>query len=673
MMPSHYGGKVQIIITVSESKRQEEKDDTPREAARLRKRIAVLEQANALLEAREARYRELIEHAHDMIWSVDMAGSVTFLNSACETVTGYTKEELLGKTLAEMLAPENLDSARQDLSRKWTGEKSRRYEIQILGKDGRTIHLDVTSALIERGGYPAGMVAIARDVTSRRQTQEALRKNAENFEYLFSNHPMPMWVFDLETTRFLEVNQAAVEKYGYSRDQFLAMSAAALQPAGDAQRFNEYIGNLDAAGHGTVAWRHLNKSGRIIETEVFWRAVTFAGKSAVLAAIQDISDRKLLEEQLRQSHKLEAIGRLAGGVAHDFNNLLTVIAGYSQLLLNHVDVGHPMHAGLDQIRQSAEKAAILTHQLLAFSRRQSSKPGILDLNQIVSGMEKMLRRVMGSRIELNTRLSAELGRIQADQGQLEEVVLNLMLNARDAMPEGGVITVETASAELPASGAATGLQPGSYALLSVTDTGKGFDSETRGLLFDPFFTTKVQREGSGLGLSAVHGMVEQQGGFVRASSEPGKGARFEVYLPFSPDPNEMSTFDSVSVHGRETILVVDDETGVLRLICETLRMYGYRILESINSAEALEMAAREDVHVDLLLTDVMMPKVDGRTLADAWKARRPDLKVLFISGYWEGSIPGEKLPSLKYDLLQKPFSALVLARRVREALDAEAN
>jgi two-component system cell cycle sensor histidine kinase/response regulator CckA len=655
---------------VSHSSPHEETDESLQELEQLRKRIAALEQANALFEAREVRYRELIDYAHDMIWTVDMDGSVTFLNSACQTITGYTKQELLGKSLADMLAPENLESAREALSRKWDGERSRRYEIQVLAKNGCTIDLEVNSGLIERLGAAVGILAIARDVTARKQAQEALRQNAENFEFLFSRHPMPMWVFDLETTQFLEVNQAALEKYGYSREEFLSMSADALRPLGEAPRFVAYLRDLEPGGYGTAGhWKHVTKSGRIIDTEVFWRSVAFAGKTAILSVIQDISGRKLLEEQLRQAHKLEAVGRLAGGVAHDFNNLLTVVAGYSQLLLNRVDVDHPMHAGLEQIRLSTEKAVVLTRQLLAFSRRQSLQPGILDLNAVVAGMEKMLRRLIGESIELSTRLSPELGRVQADADHIEQIVVNLILNARDAMPAGGLITLETSTAALPATDAAAGRHPGPYAMLAISDTGTGIDSEIRNLLFDPFFTTKDQREGAGLGLSAVHGMVQQHGGFIRVSSEPGQGARFEVYLPLSPDPGEMSTFDSVSVHGRETILVVEDEPGVLRLIGETLRGHGYNVLESSDSAEALEMADREGQRVDLLLTDILMPKVNGSSLAIAWRARHPDVKVLFMSGYWEDPAAGEKLSSLGYELVQKPFSSLRLAKKIREMLD----
>ncbi len=507
------------------------------ELEHLRRRVSELEKSSALFEARALQYRELIERAHDMIWTVDLTGAVTFLNSACHAITGYTQQELLGKSLAEMVAPESLHSARKALSRGWDGGGSRRYEIQVLSKAGAIVDLEVTSALIEQDGRPAGILAIARDITARKQAQKALRQNAEKFENCFSNHPLPMWVFDLDTRQFLEVNQAAVEKYGYSREEFLAMSPAELGPGGDDSRMLAYLEEIKHLEHGNAGhWRHLTKKGSVIDAEVFWRTVVFAGRDAILSVMQDISERKVLEDQLRRSQKLEAVGRLAGGVAHDFNNLLTVITGYSQLLLNRVDVEHPMHQGLESIRVSSEKAAVLTRQLLAFSRRQSLQPGILDLNKIVSDMEKMLVRLIGENNELVIHLDPDLGRVQADPSQIEQVILNLTLNAREAMPNGGTVTVETRSAECSPTDAAAGRKPGSYAMLSVTDTGKGIDSAIRSLLFDPFFTTKEHRDGAGLGLSAVYGMVEQHGGFINVVSEPGHGARFEVCLPLSPDP-----------------------------------------------------------------------------------------------------------------------------------------
>jgi two-component system cell cycle sensor histidine kinase/response regulator CckA len=632
----------------------------------LQKRVAELERANALLES--GRSHDLIEHARDMIWTVDADGTVTFLNSACQAITGYTRQELrLG---ADIGAPDNLRAAHAALARKWDGDPSKQYEIQILAKDGRAVDLEVSSALLERAGAPACILAIARDITARKQAQESLRQNAENFEYLFSNHPMPMWVFDAQTLEFLEVNQAAVEKYGYSREEFLAMSSADLRTPGETERFRDYLRELTPGGHGDAGhWPHLAKNGRIVEAHIFWRSVNFAGKDAVLSVIEDITERKALEEQLRQSQKLEAVGRLAGGVAHEFNNLLTVILGYSQLLLNHIDHKHPMHAGLDQIRESAGKAGILTRQLMAFSRRQSLQPGILDLNRVVAGMERMLRRLIGDRIELVTKLSPELGLVRADPSQIDQVLMNLILNARDAMPQGGTVTLETANVKISDAEAAAGHRPGAYAMVAVTDTGEGIDSESQSHLFEPFFSTRGQREGAGLGLSVAYGMIDQHGGFIRVTSELGQGARFAVYLPHVPDLAGVAVSESTEPRGFETILVVEDEAGVLRLIAETLRDFGYTVLETANSAEALEMASRERLHVDLLLTDVLMPNVNGRDLADGWKTLHPNLKVLYMSGYRGAPAADRRFSGLGEQLLLKPFSIAKLTQAVREALD----
>jgi two-component system, cell cycle sensor histidine kinase and response regulator CckA len=645
-------------------------NDSLDEIESLHKRVAELERANALLES--GRYRELIEHARDMIWTVDEDATVTFLNSACQSTTGYTRQEMLQGD--EIIAPEKLRVTHAALARKSDCDPSKQYEIQILAKDNRAVHLEVSSALLERAGAPDCILAIARDVTLRKETQESLRQNAENFEYLFSNHPMPMWVFDPHTLQFLEVNQAAVDKYGYSRQEFLAMSSADLRPPGEARRLRNFLRGLPAGDHGDAGhWRHLAKNGRIIDAEVFWRSVNFAGRDAVLSVIEDITERKLLEEQLRQSQKLEAVGRLAGGVAHEFNNLLTVILGYSQLLLNRTDCEHPMHAGLDKIRESAEKAGILTRQLVAFSRRQSLQPGILDLNKVVAGMEKMLRRIIGDRIELVTKLSPELGLVRADSSQIDQVVMNLVLNARDAMPQGGTVTLETADREVSELEAAAGHRPGPYAMVAVTDTGEGIDEESRRHLFEPFFSTRGEGEGAGLGLSVVYGMIQQHGGFIRVTSESGHGARFDVYLPRVPDLAGESIYESMETGGFETILVVDDEAGVLRLIAETLRGSGYTVIETLDSAEALEMATGQKLHVDLLLTDVMMPKVNGCNLADAWKILHPDLKVLFMSGDKKAPLADRKVFGLEERLLLKPFSGVALTRTVREVLDGRAS
>ena len=325
-----------------------------------------------------------------------------------------------------------------------------------------------------------------------------------------------------------------------------------------------------------------------------------------------------------------------------------------------------MHAGLEQIRESAGKAGTLTRQLMAFSRRESLQPGILDLNKVVAGMEKMLRRLIGDRIELVTKLSPAVGLVRADPSQIDQVLVNLILNAREAMPEGGTVTLETADVEV--SGQEAARRPGPYAMVAVTDTGEGIGEESRSHLFEPFYSTREQREGAGLGLSVVYGVIEQHGGFVRVTSEPGQGARFEVYLPHAPDLAGESVCESPGLRGFETILVVEDEAGVRRLIAETLRASGYTVIETIDSAEALEIAKRDSLHVDLLLTDVMMPNVNGRDLADAWKILHPDLKVLFMSDY--RVVPAaEKVSGLEGRLLPKPFSGATLMQTVRDVLD----
>jgi PAS domain S-box-containing protein len=658
---------------LSDSTEEQDLQSLPRELESLRRRVAQLEQANAALDERQGLYRDLIENAIDMIWTLDLEGNVTFLNSACETITGYTKNELIGKDLAELVGPQNLAAARAALGRKWETNTATHFEIRILSKDGKPLDLEINTSVLDRQGRPVGFLAIARNITDRKQAQADFRRTAREFEYLFSNHPQPMWVFEAQTLRFLEVNHAAVDKYGYSREEFLAMTATEVRPPEEVSRFiAQFQEQSKRSSANAGLWRHRTRGGALLDVEVLWNWVVFAGKDAVLAVIQDVTERRLLEEQLHQSHKLEAVGRLAGGIAHDFNNLLTVITGYSQLLLNRIDTDHPMHSGLDQIRVSADKAAVLTRQLLAFSRRQAMQPGILDLNAVITDVEKMLRRLIGEHIELKTLLSPELGRVRADASQIEEVIMNLALNARDAMPHGGTVTVETSRAEFTVQTAA-GHPAGSYVMISVSDTGEGIDSETRQRLFEPFFTTKGQREGRGLGLSAVYGIVEQHGGFIRVSSERGQGSRFDVCLPrlpHVPDPVDVAVMEPLGIGGNETILVVEDEAGVLKLISETLRVYGYNVIGTTDGLEAMEIAGRQEQHVDLLLTDIIMPKMNGRRLGDAWKLLNPAVKVLYMSGYTKDDQWTQLLADLGDQLLAKPFSSSRLAQKVREALDA---
>jgi len=393
---------------------------------------------------------------------------------------------------------------------------------------------------------------------------------------------------------------------------------------------------------------------------------------AGVVAFQDISERKQLEQQLRQSQKMEAVGRLAGGVAHDFNNLLTIVAGYGQMLLDGLGPGDPIRRDLEAIMEAANRATTLTRQLLTFSRRQVVQPKILDLNRLVARMNRMLRRVIGEDVELKTALDAEVGRIKADPGQIEQVIMNLAVNARDAMPKGGKLVIETADIELGKESREVDLSPGPYVRLLVSDTGKGMDPETQSHIFEPFFTTKGRGKGTGLGLSTVYGIIRQCGGDIAVLSEMGKGTTFRLYFPLVEEatrPSGSTGHSRLLRKGTETILLVEDEADVRTLAREMLGRQGYKVLEAGSGEEALRVWERCRDSIDLLLTDVIMPQMSGHDLALQLRAVQPDLKVLYVSGYTGDVIARYGVLSTEAAFLPKPFTHDVLAQKVRQVLD----
>jgi PAS domain S-box-containing protein len=390
----------------------------------------------------------------------------------------------------------------------------------------------------------------------------------------------------------------------------------------------------------------------------------------------DITDQKRVEEQLRQSQKLEAIGRLAGGITHDFNNVLTIITGYSDLLRDRIPPGDPMRDQVEEINAAGYRATALTRQLLAFSRKQEWQPTLLDLNAVATSMEFMLRRLIGEDIDLAISATATLSTVRADRGQIEQVLINLAVNARDAMPRGGLLTIETMDLDLDDtfSRVHPGVRPGPYVLLAVSDTGVGMDTETKSHLFEPFFTTKEEGKGTGLGLSIVYGIVKQAGGHIWVYSEPGRGASIKIYLPQINEPAEAHSgapASSIDARGSETVLVVEDEDRVLDLVSQVLARHGYKVLQAKEGAEALTIADKYPEAIDLMLTDSVMPFMSGRELARRMVDRRPDTKVLYMSGYTDRAIADSgMLEGDERDFIQKPFSADALVRKIRILLDS---
>ena len=516
-----------------------------------------------------------------------------------------------------------------------------------------------------------GHIALAIE---RRRAEDALRRSESMFRLLFSHTPLPTWVIDQETLKFLQVNEATVRQYGYTSQEFEELNTLDIVAPEETERLRKHFGQSPMQGRHVGTWKHRKKDGQKIDVEIISHEFTHGGRRVRLVVAQDISERHQLEEQLRQAQKMEAVGRLAGGVAHDFNNLLMVIKGHTELLSNAPSPGEQFSRKIEQIDRAADRAAALTRQLLAFSRLQVLQPRVMNLNGVVEEMGKLIPRLIGEDIELVIRTSSDLGTIRADASQMEQVIMNLAVNARDAMPGGGKLRIETSNAELDQaySTAHPVVQPGHYVLLAVTDTGSGMDPETQAHIFEPFFTTKEQGKGTGLGLSTVYGVVKQSGGFIWVYSELGKGTSFKIYLPRVDQLVEKTgapqPFTEVP-RGTETILLAEDEQDVREVAREFLESGGYKVLEARDAAEALRLVAGHQGAIDLLVTDMVMPGMTGQELAGRLQQQRAGLCVVYMSGYSEHAAAEAAQGDESVRLLTKPFSRSAILRAVREVLN----
>ena len=513
-----------------------------------------------------------------------------------------------------------------------------------------------------------GHIALAIE---RVRAEEASRKSESMFRLLFSHTPLPMWVFDTETLRFLQVNEAATKQYGFSEHEFRGITMAQIWPDTQDPSFAKHVEEWRSEGRQQGHWRHKKKDGKSFEVDVISHKLEYAGRSVRLVVAQDVSERHLLEQQLRQAQKMEAIGRLAGGVAHDFNNLLMVIKGHTELLLDVLPPADHVTRKVEQIDRSADRATALTRQLLAFSRMQVLQPRPMNLNTVVDEMGKLLPRLIGEDVELLVRTAPHLGTIRADASQMEQIIMNLAVNSRDAMPSGGKLIIETQNIELDHyyREAHPIVKPGRYVLLSVSDTGIGMDAETQAHIFEPFFTTKEQGKGTGLGLATVYGVVKQSGGFVWVYSEIGNGTTFKIYLPRVDEPAAAiaPAAPAQVMRGTETVLLTEDEQDVREVAREFLESAGYRVLQAASGEAALQLAAAHDGAIDLLVTDMVMPGMSGQELARKMRVTREDLRVLYMSGYSEHAAE-EAAKSEGSAVLAKPFSRSALLRTAREVL-----
>jgi PAS domain S-box-containing protein len=506
-------------------------------------------------------------------------------------------------------------------------------------------------------------------VTDRLRAEQALREGEERYRTLFERSPHPMFVYDTQTLAFLAVNDAAVSQYGHAREQFLRMALADLHPAEDVPALREVLAKSGPCFERRGAWRHRKKDGSLLDVEITAHALPFGDRPACIVLADDVTERRRLEEQLGQVQKMEAVGRLAGGVAHDFNNLLTVVNGYAAMLLEDVADRPDCAAHARAILQAGERAAALTQQLLAFGRRQIVAPQLLDLNAVANGSAPLVARLLGDDVRLVLDLRPDLGRVRADPAQLEQVLLNLAVNARDAMPQGGTLSVTTRDARPGEAGADA--PPGPHVVLAVTDTGRGMSAEVQRHLFEPFFTTKELGQGTGLGLACVYGIVKQAGGHIAVESGPDAGTTFRILLPRAADPEPSAEPPEPSVPAAaRTVLLADDEAGVRALARQVLSAAGYVVLEAGDGDEALRRAEAHAGRIDLLVSDVMMPGLSGRELAERLLARDPALRVLYLSGHTEDEVVRQGVSNAEVHFLPKPFSPAALVEKVRQVLGA---
>lgn len=688
----------------------------------------------------EERYRDLVENAHDIIFTLDLSGTFTSVNKACEQITGYSFEENQGLKFQEIVAPEYLDKVKEMIVKKLGGEPVTAYETEIVAKDGHRVAIEVNSRLMFKDGIPVGVQGIARDITQRKLDSQALKKANErailDYERLLER--VASLALVLGNARELKTIFEALREFAsvsapmtgifvslFDRERGLRTAAYAWSdgeeidiselpplemvdsPNSRAVAENRVIMTDDfqstmkgqpSINVGLDLDPRLPQSSLAVPMSVMGRVVgaieiqspelrafrvehaTAMQMAANLAAnaienVRLMDAENLQAEQLRQSQKLESVGLLAGGIAHDFNNMLTAINGYSDLTLRRMKADDPLRANIEEIKKAGGRSAALTNQLLAFSRQQILQPELVRINDVIIETSSMLERLIGEDIELVTVFKPNIGNVKADPGQLVQIVMNLAVNARDAMPTGGTLTLETSNVFVDREYAHlhVGVLPGAYVVLSVSDTGTGMTSEMQEQIFEPFFTTKDIGKGTGLGLATVYGIVKQSGGAIFVYSEIEHGTTFKIFLPRVDDGGEshpaIADMQPKLALGNETILLVEDEELVRVLSRKILESCGYNVVEARDGIEAIEVFAKLEGKIDILVTDVVMPRMGGRELVEELLAKKPGLPVLFTSGYPDDAVVRHGILDGKANFIQKPFSIDKVALKVRDLLD----
>jgi two-component system, cell cycle sensor histidine kinase and response regulator CckA len=626
-------------------------------------------------EESERRYRGVVEDQTDLICRFEPDGTLVFVNEAYCRFHGRAREQLLGTNFFPTLSVQDREIPLQQFARLTPAEPMQAFDNKVLLGDGRQLwQLCTARALFDDSGRITEFQAVMQDITRRKESEEALRLGEERFRAILDSMVDGVVVLDKDGCVTL-FNPAAERIFQRPPAEVLRRSVQNLFVPDDWPKYNEYLTrHLDQNPVEVIEANALRADGSALPIDLAVSEITRGGVTMLIVIVRDISERKRLEDKYRQSQKMEAVGRLAGGIAHDFNNLMQAILGYINLLDRRLPPGDPNHQTVEHIQKSLAHASSMTRQLLAFSRKQVLKPKLLALNSVVAEMTHLLQRVLGETIQLKLKLAEPVPCIRADPGQMEQLILNLAINARDAMPQGGVLSITTSHVTLTEPGGVSCgyLSPGSYALLRIADTGCGMTPEVQAHLFEPFFTTKEIGKGTGLGLSNVYGVVKQSGGEIAVTSAVGRGTVFDIYLPrFEGRPGEEESthlVPTVGGGGHETVLLVEDEELVRLMLVEVLKSGGYNVLNARHGTDALALAGQYQDAIHLLVTDMTMPGFSGLELARRLGEKRPSMRVLFISGYTDQGASQWKL-NQPVEFLQKPFHPDTLMTKARQILD----
>lgn len=620
----------------------------------------------------EKRYRFLAENISDIILASDAEGNYTYISPSHYHLLGRG-EEVLGRSLFEHIHPEDIPGVQQIFADAFASGAEAKATYRYLHPTRGYIWLESTGRRHTDADKTPGAIITSRDISERKWAEEALQISEAKFRSIFDFSYQAIALTEAETGKLVEVNNKFVELTGYTRAEVLGRTTTELGFYSSADR-ERFIREIRAAGElNGLEMDFKAKDGSILNAMMFARSLEISGRAYILTLFLNLTEQKQLEAQLRQSQKMEAVGRLAGGVAHDFNNMLSVILGYAEMALAELPQNSMIHKQIHEIHKAAERSTALVRQLLTFSRKQTVEPRALNLNQAVEDHKRMLDRLIGENVNIEFKPAKDLWHIRIDPAQIDQILANLAVNARDAISEFGSVRIETANhvAQKTETSPYTTALPGEYVMLAFSDNGEGMDSQTLEKIFEPFFTTKEKDRGTGLGLATLYGIVTQNEGHIRVDSAPGKGSRFALYFPrHKGDPASfVAPQANGDLSGHETILIVEDQAQVLKFTQMLLEKNGYSVLTASTPTEALQICRQTDQPIALLLTDVIMPEMNGKELKERIAELTPGIRALYMSGYTEDVIAQNGIVDTNIEFIQKPFSNRELASKIRQVLN----